>query len=77
MSMCHIEERALLGRRSQRRQASGAKGSTPSTTERRERSILKRASSRVGQGSRSSSPATATLLPQLLWAGADAGEECA
>jgi hypothetical protein len=40
--------RAFLGRRSQGRQASDAKGSTPSTTERRERCVLQRASSGVG-----------------------------
>ena len=55
-------KRAFLGRRWQRRQASDAKGSTSSTTERRERSILQPATSGVGE---------AGLRP----AGADAGEE--
>ena len=41
--------RAFLGRRSQRMQASDVKGSTSRTTERRERSILQRAASVVGE----------------------------
>jgi len=53
--------RAFLGRRSQGRQASGATGSTPSTTERRERSLVQRAAAGAGG---------ARLCP----AGADAGE---
>ncbi len=52
---------AFLGRRSQRRQASDAKGSTRSTPERSERGILQRALSGVGGAA-------------LRAAGADAGE---
>ena len=55
-------KRAFLGRRWQGRQASDAKGSTWSTTERRERSILPPAAPGVGE---------AGLRP----AKADAGEE--
>ena len=53
--------RAFLGRRSHERHASGAKGSTGGTNERRERGIVQRAASAVGE---------AGLRP----AGADGGE---
>ena len=42
-------KRVFLGRRSQRRQVSGAQGSTFGTTKRRERRILQRAASVAGE----------------------------
>ena len=57
-----VHTRAFLGRRSQERQASGAQGSTCSTTKRRERSISQRAAAGGGGAA-------------LRAAGADAGEE--